>query len=217
MTLAVSGAIKQCKNGHHICENCGSKVEKCPSCKEKIDIRSLQLEKLREVTPFPCQNQENGCKVNLKLKYLENHQDNKCHHGLLQCVMPNCKETKPLKDLISHLDSQHHKFEASLILGTAIVNFRIESGHFYGKGDWSPWRIKYKTNVYFFLHLSRNEFGIWFAWVSFAGYAPKVEEYWCKIKAFCEKNARKSVVFSGDVIPITRRLIVKLSKKRETD
>jgi hypothetical protein len=81
VSLAVSGPIMQCKNGHHICNNCASKVDKCLSCKEKIDIRALQLEKLREVTPFPCQFMENGCKVVLKLKDLQQHQD-QCRHGL---------------------------------------------------------------------------------------------------------------------------------------
>jgi transcription elongation factor Elf1 len=48
MTFAISGQIKQCKNGHHICENCASRLD-------KIDTRRLPLENIRDVTPIPCQ------------------------------------------------------------------------------------------------------------------------------------------------------------------
>jgi hypothetical protein len=51
--------------------------------------------------------------------------------------------------------------------------------------------------------MSRLEYGIWFVWMHFAGYAPKAKEYWCSIKACSEKDTKKSVVFSGDVIPMT--------------
>jgi hypothetical protein len=39
--------------------------------------------------------------------------------------------------------------------------------------------------------------------VSFAGFAPKAEEYYCKIKAFSKYDPKRSVVFNGDVIPMT--------------
>jgi hypothetical protein len=127
MTMDISGPIKQCKYGNHICDNCVSKVENCTSCKtgkksRKFDTRLAQLEKLREVghhfcvncdsrmekcqsCKFSCQNLERGCKVTLIWTDLQNHQVHECHHGLVQCLVTNCKENIiPLKDLTSHLD-----------------------------------------------------------------------------------------------------------------
>jgi hypothetical protein len=51
--------------------------------------------------------------------------------------------------------------------------------------------------------MSRNESGVWLVWMHFAGFAQNAEEYWCEIKAFSENDPKRSVVFSGDVIPIT--------------
>jgi hypothetical protein len=212
MTLATSGPIKQCKNGHHICDTCASRLDKCPSCKEKIDIRNLQLENLRDATPFPCQNVDNGCKVELKLKYLKNHQD-QCQHGLLPCVLDGCKEKMPLKDLIFHLnikhDYQQHTKSLTLPCSSAILFYHIKSNDICIndiKGDWiwNPWRLKYesKTIEYFFLQMSRKDVGIWIVWVYIAGYAPKAKEYWCSIKAFSKNDSKLSVEFRGDVIPL---------------
>jgi hypothetical protein len=206
-TLAISGPIRQCKNGHHICNTCASRVGKCPSCKEKIDIRNLQLENLRGATPFPCKNVDNGCKVELKLKYLKNHQE-QCQQGLLPCVKGSCKEKMPMKDLISHLDSKHeyqkHTKCLTLKCTSAILHYRLKSIDFKGTLNWNPWRIKYesKTIEYFFLQLSRIGGGIWFVWLYIAGYAPKAEEYWCSIKAFSKNDTKRLFMFSGDVIPL---------------
>jgi phosphoribosyl-dephospho-CoA transferase len=51
MTMDISGPIKQCKYGNHICDNCVSKVENCTSCKtgkksRKFDTRLAQFVKL---------------------------------------------------------------------------------------------------------------------------------------------------------------------------
>jgi hypothetical protein len=129
MTLAILGPIKQCKNGHHLCDNCASRIQKCPSCEEKIDIRARQLEKLRDVTPIPCQHVENGCKVELKLKDLQIHQ-NQCNHGLLHCPIPSCPEKIPFQDLILHLDVKHDNFEKFLTSGSTILTFGVNSDTF---------------------------------------------------------------------------------------
>jgi hypothetical protein len=174
-TLAISGPIKQCKNGHSICDTCASRVDKCPSCNGKIVIRNLQLENLRDATPFPCQNVDNGCKVQLKLKYLKNHQD-LCHHGLLPCVSYTCNEKMPLKDLNSHLDSKHDYEQRTkcitLPCKSAIIDLRLQSIHFQERFNMDPWRLKYesKTIEYFFLQMSRVGRRMWFVWVSIACY-----------------------------------------------
>jgi hypothetical protein len=201
MTFATSGPIKQCKNGHHICDKCASRLDKCPSCKEKIDTRNLQLENLRDVTPIPCQNVENGCDVELKLKDLKNHQD-QCEHGLLQCIVRYCEKRIPLKHVNSHLDIKHGEIRTQcLVSGSGKFGFMIQDHHFNKNGRWHPWRVKY-NDEFFFLQMARFESGFWFVWVHYAGYAAKAKEYWCTIKVF-SKNDPKSVVFNGDVIPMT--------------
>jgi hypothetical protein len=192
----------------------------CPSCKEKIDIRNLQLENLCDATPFPCKNVVNGCKVELKLKYLKNHQE-QCHYGLLPCVSISCKEKMLLKDLISHLDTKHeyqkHNKCLTLKCTSAIPHYRLKSIDFKGTLNWNPWRIKYtesKTIEYFFLQMSRIEGGIWLVWVYIAGYAPKAKNYWCSIEAFTKNDTKRFVEFSGDVIPLNvDRETVKKKKK----
>jgi hypothetical protein len=123
MTLIVSGPIRQCKNGHQSCDNCSSKLEKCPSCEEKIDCRNRQLEKLRQLVPLPCQNIDHGCNVELKMKDLKLHQD-ECQQQRLfsesqlqqfyRCQLPSCQEKIPLKDYISHLETKHATLSAQL-------------------------------------------------------------------------------------------------------
>jgi hypothetical protein len=216
MTLALSGPIKQCKNGHHICDTCASKVEKCPSCKEKIDVRNLQLENLREVTPLPCQFMEQGCKEELKLKDLKNHQD-QCHHGLLQCVIADCKAKIQLKDLISHLDLKHEKLTeincltwtlGTVLLGchvtfeTVLLGYHVNFDMFNQATVWKPNQLKC-NDEHFYVQMSRNDVGIWLVWVQYAGYAPKAQEYWCTIKTNSESDSKLYVEFRGDVIPMT--------------
>jgi hypothetical protein len=70
------------------------------------------------------------------------------------------------------------------------------------KYDWKPIQLKYEDD-YFFLQLSKNKSGIYMVWLHFAGSASKAEEYWCTIEAFSKDDPERSVVFSGDVIPIT--------------
>jgi hypothetical protein len=117
MTLIVSGPIRQCKNGHHICDNCSSKLEKCPSCEEKIDGRNRQLENLRELVPLPCQNVDHGyygCNVELKMKDLKLHQEECQHYEIFQWVILCVQEKVTFKDFISHFDTNYVELVARL-------------------------------------------------------------------------------------------------------
>jgi hypothetical protein len=66
MSVPRSGPITQCKNGHVVCSSCLKQLERCPSCRETIDIRVLQLEKMLQVMPHQCMFAENGCNVEMR-------------------------------------------------------------------------------------------------------------------------------------------------------
>jgi E3 ubiquitin-protein ligase SIAH1 len=45
--VPISGPLKTCKNGHMVCSSCEPKLTiGCPVCREPIDTRALQLEKM---------------------------------------------------------------------------------------------------------------------------------------------------------------------------
>jgi hypothetical protein len=48
--VPTSGPLKQCKNGHVVCSSCEPKLKnKCPVCRQPIDTRALQLEKMLDM------------------------------------------------------------------------------------------------------------------------------------------------------------------------
>jgi hypothetical protein len=107
LTWPVKGPIKGCKNGHHICSTCEPNVTKCPICLEKIELQlQLQLEKIREFTPFPCKFALEGCKTEMMLKDLQIH-ENDCKHRLVNCPYCLCNTKVTLANLFRHCESEH--------------------------------------------------------------------------------------------------------------
>jgi hypothetical protein len=104
------------------------------------------------------------------------------------------------------MNSKHDNCDAIRILTPgrrALVKFVLTSADSFKKTNWKPWRFKYESSEYFYLLMSRTESGIWFTWLYFAGYAQQAQEYWCKIEVFSKNNPKKSIMFSGDVSPMT--------------
>jgi hypothetical protein len=133
--------------------------------------------------------------------------------------VPSCTAHIPLKDLISHLDSEHKTLPAEKCLKwlspTATFYYCILSDNLKRNWIWNPQRLKYKDE-HFFFQMSRNESGIWFAWVYFAGYPIKAEDFWCNITAFSVNDAQRSAVFSCDVIPMSVDLDIVQTMRNST-
>jgi E3 ubiquitin-protein ligase SIAH1 len=48
--VPISGPLKTCKSGHMVCGSCEPKLTNgCPLCREPIDTRALQLEKMMDM------------------------------------------------------------------------------------------------------------------------------------------------------------------------
>ncbi|KAJ8921086.1 hypothetical protein NQ315_015883 [Exocentrus adspersus] len=54
--------IRQCCNGHSICQKCFDKISICALCRgRKVEGRALVLERISSLLTFPCAYAEDGC------------------------------------------------------------------------------------------------------------------------------------------------------------
>jgi hypothetical protein len=98
--LATEGPIWTCKNGHHVCNTCQPKLDNCGSCRQPINTRSLQLERMRDLIPVTCQF---GCEIEIKSKDLKNHEKTCQKRLLLHCADLKCNEKMQLNNLFTHI------------------------------------------------------------------------------------------------------------------
>jgi hypothetical protein len=199
LTYAVKGPIKGCKNGHNICNFCQPKLTKnvCPTCRENIDVRSLQLEKMRQLISFPCQFVSNGCQIEMKLNQLETHYQ-ECNYADLYCPLFDCDakiaNCKFLEHCKSHLFLIDNCTNKSCVQLSICIPKKLDK-----ECSLIPKQIMYK-NATFFLKMSRNNHGFWMIWLYFAGFATEATHYSCLIQA---QNDRNNYTYEGNVIPLT--------------
>ena len=79
--------IYQCRNSHHVCSPCKSKMDRCPSCTEPfLDARSIFAEQIAEHLLYPCKNLEAGCYEKCSQKDITIHHA-VCPHRLYDCQL----------------------------------------------------------------------------------------------------------------------------------
>ncbi|CAE8595720.1 unnamed protein product [Polarella glacialis] len=109
---ALSGRIFQCQQGHHLCEECLTKIRsttrQCPSCREVFPssaARNLALEKLAANVDFPCRW---TCGFQGRPDALQAHHS-QCALRTVKCPVDNCLHQCSASDMLEHLLSEQHK------------------------------------------------------------------------------------------------------------
>jgi len=69
--------VFQCREGHHLCEECYSNCTSCPQCRAPFEkdrrIRTLVVEALLDDYSLECLNKKSGCKAELNRKNFQDH------------------------------------------------------------------------------------------------------------------------------------------------
>lgn len=91
--------IRQCPNGHAICDTCSKRCEKCPTCRATpISIRCLGLEKLACRVRWPCIFA--GCSKLLKYHDAQTHFAS-CAHAPAIIIPPTLPYPAPAREPVS--------------------------------------------------------------------------------------------------------------------
>lgn len=102
--------IRQCREGHSMCDSCFFKVTSCPVCRApKSYTRSLSLEILQTRMAFPCRNRSNGCLRTYMGPYIMEH-ENSCPFSSVSCMLEpvtNCDWSGPVSAFLDHAKSSH--------------------------------------------------------------------------------------------------------------
>lgn len=123
--------IRQCVNGHVLCNLCSSRCEACPQCRaHPTNIRNLALEKMAAGLVLRCANFAEGCHVEVKYAEVQKHGAT-CEFNRILCPsalqgMLLCEEMLRMRpqSLLEHLERKHQiqvMGDASAASGGCIV------------------------------------------------------------------------------------------------
>lgn len=102
-----------CRNGHAVCNICKLKVTVCPTCRTAmINTKNILIDKVIEITSFPCKNKIFGCIVKGKYKEIMDHETNECDYKTIPCSLLNdeiekCGKSVTLFKFYSHIIKDH--------------------------------------------------------------------------------------------------------------
>lgn len=122
--------IYQCRNSHHVCSSCKSKLNRCPSCTEAfLDSRSVFAEQIAEHLLYPCKNLEAGCIEKFSQKDISKHHA-ACPHRLYDCKLgkPNCVWKGRNYEIHAHMTSCHNEFAWMEEESNILYEFNIFEG-----------------------------------------------------------------------------------------
>lgn len=101
--------VKCCDNGHIICNACHSRVDNCPTCRGPMGNGVSDVaNKLIDLLPHPCANQQRGCQVEGLLAELTRH-ETECEYRGIRCPLWSCicKQKLSMSQLYDHLEEEH--------------------------------------------------------------------------------------------------------------
>ena len=157
--------IKQCSNGHTICNGCWKKCPLCPICREKKkDIRALAVEQMAAGVFVSCDYEKDGCcEGDFLYKDLEEHYQNCLYHRVQCCPIDGCEETICMNiegELVAHIESVHKvstKDDCGDDVKVLHNGMRINKSNSskYNKMGWSL--VKYKERNFIVVSKQSNE------------------------------------------------------------
>ncbi|GFG28436.1 hypothetical protein Cfor_12641 [Coptotermes formosanus] len=98
-----------CQDGHNVCSRCRGEMPNCPSCGSPItQNRNHPAERIAHQLPYPCGNQNMGCKYKSLLCNLPSH-ETVCPHRLYCCVpcRPRCRWKGRKFQVLEHMKEEH--------------------------------------------------------------------------------------------------------------
>jgi hypothetical protein len=201
-----NGPIHQCKNGHIVCNRCNPKLQNdlCPTCRDPIVGRAMNIEKLLDLIPNPCKYSESGCKTELVPSLLRNHENN-CETKLLHCPRLFCTTKILPKYLDQHLivaanckviKMSNHATSSLYVSDDIFTKKKLQS--------WVPGLI-HQFGQTFFTEVLRTEYGNWIFWIYFLGSENEAKNYNYKI-TICNSDETVQSIYSGQVISMRRHL-----------
>jgi len=102
--------IYTCTEGHIICSECLTMVQRCPVCQKSFsNTRNYNLETVFVSSTFTCKFKDSGCDKLLKGTALPIHM-RKCEYRPTKCSFKDCSENIPAMVYMEHLKSVHNIF-----------------------------------------------------------------------------------------------------------
>ncbi|KAJ9578936.1 hypothetical protein L9F63_024957 [Diploptera punctata] len=124
--------IYLCVNKHNICRRCKEGLSTCGICNDKIlDERNTLAERLAEKLPYPCVNENVGCRQKLPLQELAIHEA-VCPHRLYCCVphQPRCRWRGRKFQILEHMKDEHKELVWIKSYNSLVYeNFDIHTDH----------------------------------------------------------------------------------------
>lgn len=154
----------QCKNGHTVCEPCCQRINnRCPTCKDTLDIRNLILKKIMESMKVGCSYAGNGCKEIMPFLERTSHEKN-CNHAPCYCPFESCYFKGYSLDLFNHIKDAHAFIEVKHREYKS-HDFKVDKMHFLLGDDCSIYVIVVKklqsiafcVSLFCFSSLPQNE------------------------------------------------------------
>lgn len=129
--------VRQCPNGHVICDACSKRCPKCPTCRsEPTSIRNLMVEKIAQRQKWPCRFADAGCHTLLDFSVAANAHFGKCEYRAQKCcAFPGCgvEMTLHASTVVQHLTNEHNmEVESWLDINTKIGHAMV---YVLGKSD----------------------------------------------------------------------------------
>lgn len=121
--------IRQCVAGHSLCNNCTTRIVKCPICRADIgSARNFTLEAMISEYIKPCVNQEYGCNFIASILNIEKHEID-CDIGPTTCPLKEyveCNWKSKSELLLHHLNDNHN----SNLLESDIARIRYNGNNY---------------------------------------------------------------------------------------
>lgn len=97
-----------CENGHHLCQDCHRRVDKCPICRSTNPRKEdkKRLSKLKKLLDIPCINADEGCTVTGRLKEMTKHVYF-CPKTVNTCVVSGCGWEGNVSAMVEHVYAKH--------------------------------------------------------------------------------------------------------------
>ena len=194
-----------CSNHHIVCDNCKSKIDKCPVCRsENFQGKNPLLEKILSALPKICSFAENGCEVEFEPRNgdgMENHLKI-CQHRQIDCAYNNCNVKVSFSNLKKHMEDIH---EMDCIDGYDNYKMAVKVEEFTREkrvSHWYPSYMKFDGQVFYIQAFQKNDH--FYLQCIFHGTEAESKKYFCDISAENEASPRfkAKVNFSVDVISV---------------
>ena len=201
--------IRQCGEGHVLCDSCSKQVSACPSCRgTPVNIRNRMAEQMAEKFVFCCRYAPR-CAARVKYKELAEHVKN-CEFALFACPFMGCDRCGlDMESVIHHMRDSHAAVD---IPTTSVAGSLAATAKFYFTNPEGLQKKAFRPSIItalgerfliFPAALSSDPNGYMIA-VQFVG--PRSRSFLFQYEVHV-KSGRRAMSFSNYTRPVTSRCI----------